>query len=181
MTGVDIRLVRPDEWEAFRDLRLRALRDAPDAFGGTADASIDRDETYWRGWIEGEGWDGDVRSWVADDRGRLRGMAVGARFDEDPATMNLFGMWVEPELRGSGIATRLVGMVERWGEALGVERIVLRVTQGNARAERYYEKLGYRRTDRDPIPLRDGSAVLTREMARSLALRSASAEPVGDA
>jgi GNAT superfamily N-acetyltransferase len=161
---VDIRLVGVEDWTAFRELRLRALQDAPDAFGGTYDDAKDRSEAYWRGWITGEGWDAVVRSWVAEDRERFRAMIVGVRFDEDPSVANLFGMWVEPALRGSGIATRLVMTHQAWSRAQGVERIVLRVTDGNARAEAFYAKLGFVRTATPPFPLRDGSPVLVHEM-----------------
>jgi RimJ/RimL family protein N-acetyltransferase len=182
---VDVRLVRAEQWEALRDLRLRALTDAPDAFGATLAESVDRPEPYWRGWILGEGWDGTVRTWVADDRGRLRGMAVGARFDADGSALSLFGMWVEPELRGTTIAARLVGMVQAWGYALAADRIVLRVSEGNARAEAFYAKLGFRRTDTAATPLRDGSTVLVNEMERPLEPSDerpdTSAERVGDA
>jgi RimJ/RimL family protein N-acetyltransferase len=163
---MDIRLVGAEDWEAFRELRLRALAEAPDAFGGTVDAARGESDAYWRGWISGEGWDADVRSWVADDRGTLRGMAVGARFHADPSVLNLFGMWVEASVRGTGVALRLVGMVEVWGWALGLDRIVLRVSDGNARAEAFYDKLGFTRTGREPLPLRDGSPVRVHEMAR---------------
>lgn len=180
---MDVRIVRADEWEAFRELRLRALEDAPDAFGGTHATAVEEPESYWHGWITGDGWDGVVRSWVADDRGRFRGMAVGARFDDEPATLNLFGMWVAPEGRGSGIARRLVDMVEAWGLALGVERLVLRVSDGNARAEAFYAKLGFRRTPRPSLRLRDSSTVRVHEMARPLAPAPSparSAEGTGD-
>ena len=161
---MDIRLVATGEWRAFRELRLKALEDAPDAFGGTYDEAKDRPEGYWRGWIVGDGWDAIVRSWVAEDRGRFRGMIVGVRFDDDPTVAHLFGMWVEPELRGSGIAARLVGMLEAWARGQGVDRIVLRVSDGNGRAEAFYAKLGFVRTARAPSPLREGSPVLVREM-----------------
>lgn len=180
---MDVRIVRPDEWEAFRELRLRALADAPDAFGGTHAAAVEEPDSYWRAWITGDGWDGAVRSWVADDRGSFRGMAVGARFDAEPDTLNIFGMWVAPEVRGSGIARRLVDTVEAWGLALGVERLVLRVSDGNTRAEAFYAKLGFRRTSRPSFPLRDSSTVRVYEMARPLAPASSparSAEGAGD-
>jgi GNAT superfamily N-acetyltransferase len=181
---MDIRLARDEDWVAFRDLRLRALEDAPDAFGGTLDAAKDEPEPYWRGWITGEGWDGVVRSWVAEDRRRFRGMIVGVRFHADPSVANLFGMWVEPALRGSGVATRLVGMLEMWARGQGVDRIVLRVSDGNARAEAFYAKLGFTRTPRDPMPLRDGSPVRVHEMVRLLRdaapLGVPSAERVGE-
>ena len=165
---MDVRLARTQDWVAFRDLRLRALEDAPDAFGGTFDAAEDEPEPYWRGWITGEGWDAVVRSWVAEDRGRFRGMIVGVRFEAEPAVANLFGMWVEPPLRGSGIATRLVGMLEMWARGQSVDRIVLRVSDGNPRAEAFYAKLGFTRTGREPLPLRDGSPLRVHEMVRAL-------------
>ena len=172
---MDIRLVELDAWRAFRDLRLRALQDAPDAFGGTYDEAKDRPEAYWRGWIDGEGWDAVVRSWVAEDRGRFRGMIVGVRFRQEPSVTNLFGMWVEPELRGSGIATRLVGMLEAWARGQGTDRIVLRVSEGNDRAVAFYAKLGAVRTSRPPSPLREGSSVLVHEMQMPLAAVGADA------
>jgi GNAT superfamily N-acetyltransferase len=180
---VDIRLVRPDEWEAFRELRLRALTDAPDAFGRTYEASKDEPEASWRGWILGEGWDGRVRSWVADDRGTLRGMAVGARFDADPSVVSLFGMWVERELRGSGIAARLVGMVEAWARGQGATRVVLWVSDGNRRAAAFYTKLGFSPTRTPTRALRDGSPVRVAEMERSLSPSAVGVplvEPVGE-
>ncbi len=158
----------PDTLERFRDLRLRALRDAPDAFGATSEASADRDAAYWRGWITGEGWDGEVRSWVAEDRGTWRAMAVGARFDASPTVVHLFGMWVEPALRGSGIASRLVGTVAAWAIARGAERLRLAVSDGNDRAETFYAKQGFVRTGEDATPLREGSTVLVHAMERVL-------------
>ncbi|HSL10447.1 MAG TPA: GNAT family N-acetyltransferase [Actinomycetota bacterium] len=165
---MDIRIARADDWRAFREIRLRALQDAPDAFGGTHAAAAAEPDAYWRGWILGDGWNGRVRSWVADDRGRFRGMAVGARFDADPSTVNLFGMWVEPDVRGTGVATRLVGMVEAWARGQGATRLVLWVSDGNGRAAAFYAKLGFAPTGTPPRSLRDGSPVQIVEMERPL-------------
>ena len=46
---VDVRRIRPDEWPRQRALRLRALADAPMAFGSTlADESAFADEVWVR-------------------------------------------------------------------------------------------------------------------------------------
>src|SRR5689334_8540695 len=47
---VDVEPLRPDDWKTTRDLRLRALLDAPEAFGGTYADSAARDEASWRAW-----------------------------------------------------------------------------------------------------------------------------------
>jgi hypothetical protein len=33
--AITVRTFAPNEWKTYRDLRLRALADAPDAFGST--------------------------------------------------------------------------------------------------------------------------------------------------
>ncbi|NJN50896.1 MAG: hypothetical protein HC809_03045 [Gammaproteobacteria bacterium] len=42
-----IRTIEPEDWQQYRDLRLRALQDSPDAFGSTyADAKLLSDEQW---------------------------------------------------------------------------------------------------------------------------------------
>jgi ribosomal protein S18 acetylase RimI-like enzyme len=53
---------------------------------------------------------------------------------------------VEPELRGRGIATRLVEAAAAWLEARGAPRIMLWTADQNATARRLFERLGFRPT-----------------------------------
>ena len=46
-----IRRVGPEGWEVVRDLRLRALRDAPAAFESTYEGEQGRSEEEWRAWL----------------------------------------------------------------------------------------------------------------------------------
>ena len=87
---MDIRLVRPGEGHRLRELRLRALADAPDAFGSTLDRECAHGETEWVGWIEG--WDGSRNAlFVAEDGRHWVGMAVGSRAG-DEADAHLYGL-----------------------------------------------------------------------------------------
>ena len=66
--------VRPDEWRELRDMRLRALADAPDAFGATlAEEEADPDEAWQR---RADRPDGTMIVAV-DDTGRFVGRRVG--------------------------------------------------------------------------------------------------------
>src|SRR6266404_4343892 len=66
---IEVRRVEADEWEALRDTRLRALADAPDAFGTTYTEALARPEQWWRDWAQSSAdgpaqamflaWDGD--------------------------------------------------------------------------------------------------------------------------
>src|SRR5688572_32888634 len=40
--------IKPDEWALLRDMRLRALRDAPEAFGQTYENAAAEPESEWR-------------------------------------------------------------------------------------------------------------------------------------
>lgn len=42
-----IRTFIPQEWNTYRDLRLRALADSPDAFGRTLAEEKDRPDSEW--------------------------------------------------------------------------------------------------------------------------------------
>jgi len=159
-----VRRARADEWEALREIRLAALADSPDAFGSTLAEERDADEARWRGWITGEGWAGDVATFIAEAPGPLLGMATGYRPDDRPTTGWLFAMWVRPERRGEGIGRHLVTAVEEWAASLDIDQLLLHVTDGNDAAARFYASCGFVGTSGAPEPLREGSDRMTRTM-----------------
>jgi ribosomal protein S18 acetylase RimI-like enzyme len=62
-------------------------------------------------------------------------------------------MWVDPAHRGSDAATRLVEAVCRWADDDGGRVVSLWVADGNDRARRFYERLGFTGTgERQPLP-----------------------------
>ena len=139
-----IRRLRPDEWRDLRALRLRALADAPDAFGATlAEAETDPD-TAWQ------------QQAIADDRpvivaevaGRLVGMVSGGQAPTGDWIGSLKSMWVEPAARGKGVAAAMVGAVVEWAREAGYPALALGVTTSNARAIALYERLGFVDTGR---------------------------------
>ena len=156
--------MRQDEWRELRALRLRALADAPDAFGATlADAEAEPDEA----WQERADNIGRVTV-VAEIDGRLVGMAAGGTAPIDASSAALYSMWVEPEQRGTGIASAIVGAIVDWARGAGYESLGLGVTTTNARAIAFYERLGF--VDNGMrFPLREGTDLEIQIMIRPLA------------
>jgi GNAT superfamily N-acetyltransferase len=158
-----VRAVNQDEWSAVRELRLRALADAPDAFAETlADAEALTDE----GWMERLA-PCTERQWFVEEsvRGDLVGMAIG--FYDGRSSAYLGGMWVDPQHRGSGIGRRLVDAVEKWAQALGATMIELEVNPAVAAATNFYARCGYEPTGNSrPLPGHPGSIAV--EMHRRL-------------
>ncbi len=135
MTDVEIQRIGPDEWEVFRDLRLRALREAPYAFGSRYDDWAEAPEERWRDRLANVSL-----NVVARMGGELVGMASGVVGSEDGA--ELISMWVDPAARGSGVAGKLIGAVVEWALADG-RSTYLMVRTENARAISAYARAGF--------------------------------------
>ena len=163
--SVRIRLARSEEWERARDLRLRALADAPDAFGSSLERERAFDEAEWRAWIEG--WEGATHRFVVcESDGEWVGMAVGSRATGEPDA-HLYGMWVYPERRRQGVGEGLVSDVVGWARSWEARSVILGLADGNEGAERFYEHLGFVDTG-ERHPLREGSELVTRVLRLGL-------------
>lgn len=139
-----VRRLRPDEWPELRTLRLRALADAPDAFGATlAEAEVEPDAS----WQQQASADDQVVI-VAEVAGRVVGMASGGRSQIDAAVAHLSKMWVEPAARGTGVAAAIVDAIVAWAREAEYPRLGLGVTTTNTRAIALYERLGFVDTGR---------------------------------
>ena len=156
-----IRPIRPGEWRELRELRLRALADAPDAFGATfEEESADPDAAWQR---RTERPDGIMIVAVADD-GRFVGLASGGPAEGFPDSAGIYGMWVDPAVRGQRVGERLIAAIVPWAEAQGYARIGLGVTIGNDAAVALYERLGFEDTGLR-FPLREGTDLTIRILA----------------
>jgi ribosomal protein S18 acetylase RimI-like enzyme len=81
---------------------------------------------------------------VAEEDGRIVGYVW---FKEVESDIGKFGriehIFVEPQLRGKGIAKSLMKEVEKYVRGVGIGSIKLTVLKGNSEAISLYEELGY--------------------------------------
>jgi GNAT superfamily N-acetyltransferase len=167
VTDPTVRIAREEEWETIRDLRLRALRDAPDAFGSTLEEEEEHIEPDWRSWVTG--WDRSEQqvTVLAFDGERPMGLAVGSRLEPTDAVVHLFAMWVDPGVRRRGMGRALAEAVVSWAREIGAPAVELRVTEANRAAVRLYEAAGFVPSG-ERAPLRPGSDTGTITMRRTL-------------
>jgi ribosomal protein S18 acetylase RimI-like enzyme len=135
------RLVVGDE-DRLRRIRLRALRDAPDAFETTFEAASARPFESWRQQLE------TLTKFVAVANGLDVGMARGARHDGHEDTAELISLWVAPAARRRCVGSALIEAVANWARAERFQRLVLDVTEGNAAALALYTRTGFLPTGR---------------------------------
>jgi GNAT superfamily N-acetyltransferase len=171
---VTLRAAVPQDWERLRDVRLAALRDAPDAFASTLEATEGQPQWRWEGWATGDGWGADLVTFVVEPDGApdgevpFAGLVTGAIFRDDPSTANLFAMWVAPPARGAGLGRTLVDAVVDWARERGADQVILCIAEGNAGAQRLYESAGFVLDEDGREPLREGSSVVTLGMRLTL-------------
>lgn len=148
--AIELREIGPDDGAAFRAIRLRALADAPDAFGGTLADSERYPDVYWR-----ERTTSDGPTVIVFDGDRPVAMG-GLSHQQGEADSVVWGMWTAPEARGHGHAARILRhLLERHRPECGVS---LHVAEHNHGARRLYVAQGFESTG-DWSPLRAGSPV----------------------
>jgi GNAT superfamily N-acetyltransferase len=162
------RLVRGNG-DRLRAVRLRALADAPYAFSSSLGRESALGPEFWEQRVaESElGEHGVV--FVATQGGRDVGMAGGFLMDHSGQVAMLWGMWVDPLARRSGLGQELVAAVAAWARGAGVDQLRLAVTDCEASkpAAALYRGLGFADTG-DREPLEWNPALITRVLDRSI-------------
>ena len=104
MSDITVRALGEDEWEQYRSVRLSALEESPEAFVATADEERAYEEDFWRDRMRRS------QRLVAEQDGARRsawpasGRPQAGEKDNDKVA-ELFGLWVAPAARGTGVAT----------------------------------------------------------------------------
>jgi ribosomal protein S18 acetylase RimI-like enzyme len=143
----ELRWVDGDDWELWREIRLRSLLESPDAFGSTYDAEVAFGEAEWRQRLEH-----GPRVLVLTDG---RPVAIGGGFRLPGDRLMVFGMWTDPAHRGRGHARTVLDAVVGRARERGLA-VELHVNVANPAARTAYERYGFVATG-ELEPLRPGS------------------------
>jgi ribosomal protein S18 acetylase RimI-like enzyme len=147
---MDVRQAQAADWAALRQLRLRALADAPDAFASTLEAEVALPDEVWRQRAEG----GPASAnFIAREGGVDVGLAAIFIEPNAPGRTHLVSMWVDPRYRRRGVAHALVDQAVRWAAERQAREVILWVADENTAARTLYERIGFRPAgERQPLP-----------------------------
>jgi ribosomal protein S18 acetylase RimI-like enzyme len=138
---IRIRRIAPGDGLLLRDLRLRSIADAPNAFGQPIEEARDRPEKAWHRSAR-QSSHGDNRTWlIAEQDGRAIGLVQGRK--RRPRTLLLFSMWVDPSVRRLGVGRSLIDSLEAWGRGWSASETILWVYGANQEAIGFYRDLGF--------------------------------------
>ena len=158
---MQIRRLGPADATLYRSLRLRALREHPDAFTSSyeEDSSQPMEASAARL--------GAHAFWGAYEGAELRGF-VGLereRRAKNRHKATVVGMYVAPEAASRGVGGGLLEALVAHARGEGVQHLVLTVTAGNGPAQRLYENAGFRSFGVEPDAIRvDGRAYAKNHM-----------------
>lgn len=160
---ITIEPITPQNVCLFKQVRFRALQDAPHAFGATYAKESQFDDAEWLRRVERMNGEKGM-GFLAMDGDAACGI-VGALLDANNTTRaQLVSMWTAPTHRQRGIGRLLVNEILKWARLRNARTLLLMVTSNNEPAIRFYEKLGFARTGRtEPYP--NDPAVIEYEMS----------------
>jgi ribosomal protein S18 acetylase RimI-like enzyme len=152
---MEIRILDSQDAEIYRELRLKSLKENPEAFLTTYEIEKDKPIEQLR------------RNLIASDHrftlgafinGGLIGIVTFVR-ESNPKIVhkgNIYAMYVTPEFREKGIGKSLVQeLINKAKHCEGLEQINLTVISNNA-AKRLYETIGFVTYGTEQNALKDG-------------------------
>ena len=143
--GARIAPLAEADWEVFAALRLRALAEA----FGTTDQQYRQEERFTAGqWRRRVSEHTQFAVWLAD-----RPVGLIGAYQQSAATVYLYSLWLDPTVRGRGLAHELIAAALDWAGTRDARTVYLRVAADNAVARAVYAGLGF-----TPVPDADAMA-----------------------
>lgn len=166
---MDIVKLPIEKWSEYRDLRLRALQEDPEAFSSAYANELQHPEEFWKTRLANA--ERGQQSWLlfARQDNRLVGM-IGAFTEEDSTeTATIVSVFVPREERGKGISARLMEEMLRVLSAVPhLKKARLDVNVSQLAAIGLYRRFGFRESGKKPAMTGAGEPVEQWVMERQL-------------
>lgn len=141
-TMLEVRPILPEHWPVLKDVRLRALADAPGAFGTTLAQAQAYSDAEWQGRARRFSESPPAAGCLAFVDGVPCGMASAFPSAENTHAAELTAFWVAPDSRGQGVADAMAAFAAAWALAQGFAVLEAGVVEDNHRAIGFYKRVG---------------------------------------
>ncbi|ARO24595.1 GCN5-related N-acetyltransferase protein [Rhizobium sp. TAL182] len=162
--GVTIKLIGADEVEAFRHIRLEALRAEPSSFASRYEDWEILSLQEWRDRL-------NEPVFIAFQKGEPVGIMglFRQRSSKMAHRATVVMVYIRAKLRGTGLAVELLEAISDHARHIGIRQLELFVSAENSAAIRFYQRQGFAEIGRIPGGvLEDGREIDDVMMARRL-------------
>src|SRR5258708_30463206 len=144
LANIVIRPAQEEDAESFRDLRLEGLKKHPEAFASDYEHDVQYPIEHWRDRVRPDPEDNSV-IYVAQADQTLVGITGIYRASNSKMRHNghIWGVYVRPAWRGSGLADRIIGACVEWARVHQIRHVKLCVSATNPGAIRCYLRCGF--------------------------------------
>ena len=154
----------PGEFALVRDLRLRALRDAPAAFGTTLDEGLQQSNADWQSLAASMTGSARNAMFVARMGDEFVGSTYALVDRVEQLTGRIGGMWVDSRYRRRGVGRLMIAEVRKWAADHAMNSLRLWVPEDGTTARAFYQSVGFSVTSRrQPFPGDQERALLEME------------------
>lgn len=143
----------PERWKDYRSLRLRALKDDPQAFGRSYAEEASYSDEKWQEKTN------DTVLFASDGKNLIGVMGTyQSDVDKENKTANVFGVYVAPEFRGKGISKMLMqALIDELKSNTSISKLKLKVNKNQLSAVKLYEAFGFKTIKEEKALLGDGN------------------------
>jgi ribosomal protein S18 acetylase RimI-like enzyme len=131
-------------WEEYRNLRLRALKEDPQAFGASYEDNLKNPPSEWQRRLENAMEANGNWLFFAEEKGKLVGM-IGAFIEKGVTdTATVIAVFVPNEERGKGVGNILMQtLLTELKEKPDLKKAKLMVNEKQTEAVGLYKKFGF--------------------------------------
>ncbi len=143
MANIQIVTLTPEEWQLYKQIRLKSLWTEPQAFGSSYSEVVQRPDSHWQDRLI-ESREGK-KGWLlfAKENGQIIGM-IGAYCAAESDVVEIISVYVTKEKRGHGVAAALMtAILEEVGKGNVFRKAVLTVNAKQTAAVALYRQFGF--------------------------------------
>jgi ribosomal protein S18 acetylase RimI-like enzyme len=148
-----IRKLDRSDAAAYREFRLAALRQSPEAFTSNPDDEAQKPLTWYESRIANDEKPDDFVLGAFAETGHIVGIAGLNRFSRksERHKAEVYGVAVSPRHANQGLGRRLMrSLIQEARTKDGLRQLILSVSTGNTAAEKLYGSLGFEIYGREP-------------------------------
>lgn len=145
MENIKVVTLEPNQWKKYKDLRLRALKEEPQAYASSYQDNVKHSGQFWKQRLEDAVKEQTRWLVFAKLEGKLVGM-VGASIEKEIDNVHIIAVYVVPEERGKGISKLLMNSIlSKVKDNKLIKKITVEVNSEQLPALNLYKNSGFRR------------------------------------